>query len=798
MDDPQLSHRSSIGTLANIGLCLIVIALGAVVIGGWYLNNTTLIQINPNFAPMQFNTALCFLLSGIGLAFCFMLTATALILGSNPHYKRWVQGIASTLCLFVFLSFLGYSSNPDNVYGWGTLTRMAVHTTSGFFIIACVLFLHARRLRSRQRFNVWDTAPIASFVLLITMTFFAWHSSEEYVARHNQKQFESMVDSSQKTLLERYHLYEQALLGGTGLMKASNFVSREEWRTYVEALNVDQRLPGINGVGYIDYVLEQDLDSYLEEMRSDGTPNYANHPETKFSNKFIIRYSEPVSRNKEAIGLDIGFEKNRREAAETSIDTALPALTKKIGLVQDNKKRAGFLMLVPVYEGEAVPDGLEARRDRIQGWVYAPFIGEDFLTGISDFSKGELAFTVYDGDKSEDNIIHSNVDNAERSQINLTHTTTIDVAQNKWVIEWVSTSAFVSERSHTIPFIFLVAGLFLTALTTGVFVLLARMNGHTAMVLSKSRQNLQEALQFQNLISENIPDLIFVKDEEFRIVQANPAFLGLYPEDKRDQVIGYTTLEEYNDEDAKEFLKYDQMALDDGYSETEERIEFPNGDVKTLFTKKVRFENVEGEKFILGVGRDITQNKKAEDEIIRSNEELERFAYIASHDLQEPLRMVSNFTGLLNEEYGADMDEQARQYMDFSMVIEETDAKITVGRMPKIYAHPMRFSRLVQNLIGNAIKYRDPSRTPEIKIKAKERDKDWLFSVADNGMGIKEEYLEQIFVIFKRLHHKQDYSGTGLGLAISKKIVEGFQGQLWVESTFGKGSVFYFTIPKHE
>lgn len=362
-----------------------------------------------------------------------------------------------------------------------------------------------------------------------------------------------------------------------------------------------------------------------------------------------------------------------------------------------------------------------------------------------------------------------------------------------------------------------------------------------ALQLEAQGNAIQEALNFQNLISENIPDLIFVKDPEFRIVQANPAFLAMYPTEQRDQVIGYTTLESYDPDEAEAFLTHDKKALKDGYSEVEETVAFPNGRIHTLLTKKVRFENTKGEPFILGVARDITAAKKAEDEILRSNEELERFAYVASHDLQEPLRMVANFTGLLQQEYGDDMDEQARQYMSFSAdaakrmqvlisdlleyskvneehtsfsniepqtcidyalknlqtMIDETKAKITIGKLPDtIFAQDMRFSRLMQNLIGNGLKYRDDHRTPEIHIEAKERNKDWVFSIRDNGIGIKDNYLEQIFVIFKRLHHKQEYSGTGIGLAICKKIVESFNGRIWVESEPDKGSIFYFSIPK--
>jgi PAS domain S-box-containing protein len=225
-------------------------------------------------------------------------------------------------------------------------------------------------------------------------------------------------------------------------------------------------------------------------------------------------------------------------------------------------------------------------------------------------------------------------------------------------------------------------------------------------------------------------------------------------------------------------------------------------------------------------------------ELKRSNKELEQFAYVASHDLQEPLRMVSSFTQLLEKQYKDELDETAVEYINFAVdgakrmqllindllaysrvtrksnefemvnlekvldevlfnleiVIDENQAIITRKSLPEIQSDYGQMVQLFQNLIGNALKYRS-EETPEIHISALKEDDNWLFSVEDNGIGIESEYFEQIFQIFRRLHTHDEQEGTGIGLAITKRIVEHHSGRIWVESELGKCSTFYFTIP---
>ena len=232
------------------------------------------------------------------------------------------------------------------------------------------------------------------------------------------------------------------------------------------------------------------------------------------------------------------------------------------------------------------------------------------------------------------------------------------------------------------------------------------------------------------------------------------------------------------------------------------------------------------------------ENRRTQEELARSNRDLEQFAYVASHDLQEPLRMVATYTQLLAERYEGKLDESADKYIHYAVdgalrmqtlvqdllafsrvgrkqeapqetdcnlvvqsvmanlqsIIQETGARINYHALPVLVAARSELVQLFQNLIGNAIKFRR-AEAPEVRISARKTKKEWLFSVEDNGIGIAPQNVEDVFVIFKRLHTREEYAGSGIGLAICKKIVEHNQGRIWVESQPGQGSIFRFTWP---
>ena len=226
-------------------------------------------------------------------------------------------------------------------------------------------------------------------------------------------------------------------------------------------------------------------------------------------------------------------------------------------------------------------------------------------------------------------------------------------------------------------------------------------------------------------------------------------------------------------------------------------------------------------------------------ELERSNRELEQFAYVASHDLQEPLRMVSSFMQLLERRFEHQLDDKARQYISYALegaqrmsqlisdllmfsrvgrgtwnpapvnlnelfsqirsncrtTLEETGAVITCDELPVVQGEPSQLNQLLQNLLVNAVKFRKQDVTPEVHVSATRQGKSWLLAVRDNGIGIAPEQHQRIFVIFQRLHSRQKYNGTGIGLAVCQRIVEFHGGRIWVESEPGKGSTFFFNLP---
>jgi PAS domain S-box-containing protein len=356
---------------------------------------------------------------------------------------------------------------------------------------------------------------------------------------------------------------------------------------------------------------------------------------------------------------------------------------------------------------------------------------------------------------------------------------------------------------------------------------------------------LRESEQRLQSMMDNSTAVIYMKDLQGRYMMINHRYETLFHLD-RNEVKGKTDHDIFPREIADVFQANDQAVIVAGVALESEELAPQDDELHTYLSTKFPLFDSEGKIYaVCGMSTDISDRKAAEVELLqqkqdlaRSNAELQKFAYVASHDLQEPLRMVTSYLELLERRYKGQLDDKADQFIayavdgaarmqalisdllnysrvgtrgqDFQVVdctvalnnalrnlqvaIKDNNATITCDPLPSVKADATQLTQLFQNLIGNAIKFRreDPLH---IQISAKPTDENWLFSVRDNGIGIESQYAERIFVIFQRLNSRMEYPGTGMGLAICKKIVERHRGTLWVKSKPDEGSTFYFTLP---
>ncbi len=364
----------------------------------------------------------------------------------------------------------------------------------------------------------------------------------------------------------------------------------------------------------------------------------------------------------------------------------------------------------------------------------------------------------------------------------------------------------------------------------------------------KSRDTAIEMNERFSIVSKATHDVVWDWNLVTNVIWWNENFYTLFGYDKDETSHTIESWEKGIDEnDKKRVIKKIRESIINGemFWTDEYKYHGENGEVFYILDRGSIIRNMEGVPIrMIGSMVNLTQQKIAEEkeknyieELERSNKELEQFAYIASHDLQEPLRMVGSYVQLIEQRYKGKLDSDADEFIKYAVdganrmkqliidllnysrinrqlpdvelnlnilltevldnlksIILESKSQILINELPVIFADKTQMVQVFQNLIANAIKFQPKGKVPEIKISAEKKSDEWIFSVRDNGIGIDKKYHEKVFVIFKQLHSKAMYDGTGIGLAVVKKIIERNGGSIWLESELGKGTTFYFTI----
>ncbi|AEH39308.1 sensor histidine kinase [Halopiger xanaduensis] len=358
--------------------------------------------------------------------------------------------------------------------------------------------------------------------------------------------------------------------------------------------------------------------------------------------------------------------------------------------------------------------------------------------------------------------------------------------------------------------------------------------------LETSNERLERHQQYTDDILDAIDDVFYVVDENGSLERWNQSLL---------EVSGYTA-EEISSMTAADFFRSDdrdaamdavRKGFESGSVDVELKLRTKDGDTVPFEFVGSTLKNTSGDPVLAGIGRDVSDRVEREQRLEESNERLEQFAYAASHDLQEPLRMVSSYLRLIEDRADEELTEETEEFLEFAvdgadrmrdmidgllaysrietqgeelepvdlnevirdvrddleMRITESDADVNIEELPRVVGDKHQLHQLFQNLLSNAIEY-SGNEPPQVQISATQTDSMWEISVQDEGIGIEPDEQGRIFEVFQRLHSRNDHEGSGIGLAVCERIVERHGGEIWVESEPGEGATFSFTLPAED
>jgi PAS domain S-box-containing protein len=718
---------------------------------------------------------------------------------------------------------------PNNLDLLTTFARNWVGNAVGAAALTPVILLLIDKTRvslPRKR----SIALIFTILTLIGVTTFVLTRMNALEER--RETFNSQVVEDHIALQERINGARRRLESLQGFFAASENVTEEEFATFVDI--AFGQFEGASSV------------HWLVNSTSDRRPSHAIIAPLE-ALRFDTGHTIPIGPDQRIV-TDYTFEGLDQLVAQ-SLSTGLLSSS---GLNGD-EGAAWIALAIPAFAGRQVPASEAERPSQLTGIAIGTFRIDAILSGAFSHEREVYTHQVRGIDPQGRTVwAFGSVPDASRLSTQLD----LLVGGQVWRIDYVATDRFLYAQQDWVSWAVIVIGLcFVTVLNALALLATARTDLVQRLVDEKTAETLSLSNNL-SLVLEHAADAILSFDGEGRGVLINPAaakLLGYRAEELTGKVI------------------HDIIHPVDRHGHPHSRAECAmmlGENAKAQHSGTERFRRKDGSDFFaeysteairdgdgkrigsVTVLRDITDRIAAEadrerfiERLTRANEELERFAFVASHDLQEPLRLISNFTGLLASRHGETLEESGRTYIrhtldatarmqglitdlltygrlnsDTDMMNSDVDLgslvpetldtlgpsvqavrdRIEIGDMPVVRANPARMRQLLQNLIGNAVKFQPVDQDAEVAIRARDLGDRWEIEVADNGIGIKPEYREQIFMPFKRLHSPDSYPGSGMGLAICRKIVESHGGVPTVSPNGETGSIFRFTLPKSD
>ena len=612
--------------------------------------------------------------------------------------------------------------------------------------------------------------PAAVFFTGIVLTLSAVYYASRTIELRTRTQFETTALRVRHSIRERFEIYDAMLHGAAGFIAVEKQVTRTRFRKYVERLSLEVTYPGVQGIGFAPKVPVSEKDAMIAVIRQEGEQQFRIWPETNQPDYFPVTYILPENpRNEAALGFDMFGEPARREAMERARDTGKSSASSKVTLIQETtpEKQPGFLIYFPVYEGGAVPETIEERRARLQGFVYCAFRAGDLFSSIFKEEAPEGQLEIFDS-TNRDNanlLFRSAPDNESSLPFRKTFE---DVAQVNIGSRTWTTRFFAQQEVERvwIVMLLLAGGLLLS----GAMFYLTRAEGRARRAAERAAAQLQ--------ISESA-----LRESEERLRR-------------------YATELEHRVAERTANLAQSIQSLEGVLYHVAHDLRAPLRSMASFTNILIEEYGPQLDERGQDYARRVSNAAQRMDRLVQDLLAYGRLAHMAV-----PVSRVN-------------LDAEVKLVLNrFSEEVAASGAQVEVGGpLPPVKANSGILAQALSNLISNALKFVPPETPPHVRIFAEERksgaenpaektlgsslsdqsggEEFVRLWIEDNGIGIAPEYHERIFRMFERLHGVDAYPGTGIGLAIVRKGLERMNGRVGVESTGKGGSRFWIDLPR--
>ncbi|MCA9308941.1 CHASE domain-containing protein [Candidatus Saccharibacteria bacterium] len=789
----------------------------------------------------------------------FILVATSLIILRSSSRKRWVtlivSGAIAALVFICLLSLISIAYNLSVLDSASWIRAMSLPTTSMFLMLAFALY---PLQHERDAIFGWRPTQVALlfFIAPVLLLGLVWRGARNDVTNNANLQFETEINKIEGLITQRLSSYANSLLGANSLISASEEVTRDEWRSYVDGLQIAKNYPGNQGIGYSVVVPAAERQSFEEGVQSEGFPDFEINPvEPERELYTSILYLEPFDeRNQRAFGYDMFSEQTRRTAMSAARDTGDVALSGKVTLLQETNAdvQAGFLIYTPVYKKGVQVNNQVQRRANIEGYVYSPVRMDNFMDAAVGNQSTGVNIEIFDAPAADLISEDARMYGASRPVSGLPQkTNVVTVAGHQWVIKYTALPVYASNTTEQFPQYILVGGI----LASGLLAIAVYSLASSRKRAYKLAENITHDLkQERNLAVKNQKkdDAILTSIGEGVIVTSQSGvveFVNRYAEKllkiSNTELSGKKLIHSIQAQDLKgKIISSQNRPAFRAYSQkrvVNTRVNYKISSGALVPVEVTVAPIIQNDKVIglIEVFRDISARLELESA-------KDDFMSIVSHQLNTPATAVKQFLGLLLEGYFGEIPKEQQELVKKAFdsneeqitIIQDllTTARLEAGKsnlekelfkalpfvngvvrmlsskakkrdvsikvdVPSsavLYADKIKLRMCLSNLIDNAIKYNKPNGTVDISVTS--TNKCSVVSVRDTGIGIHKSDIPKLFLRFSRVAKRTDepVTGNGLGLYLVKKIVTLHKGVVEVTSKQDVGTTFVIKLPRKD